>query len=123
MLLIMNLEEFDEPGQLEKSLHFLVDTDQFHFATHLPDDAVTPSQFSQAIAVDEIHPGKIDQELLAPAAGIDVNQVTKLGPTLTQREPSHNIHHNDPIVFSCRYLKTHSRLPFVFSAAIFITRR
>ena len=42
ILVAMDLEEVDEPGQLEKGLYSLVDMEQFHFAACLPDDAVTP---------------------------------------------------------------------------------
>src|SRR5579863_1572748 len=115
MLLAVDLEEIDESGQFKKGLYFLVNADQFHLPAHLPDDAVTPRQFSQAIAIDEIDPGKIDQELLAPVAGENVDQVTKLRATIAQREPSHNIHHNDATPLSSRYLKTHSRLQCILA--------
>ena len=112
----MDLEEVDYPGQLKKGLYFLVYMDQFHLTAHLPDDAITARQFAQTIAVDEIHAGKIDQELLAAGAGEDMDQVAKLSATVAQREPANDIHHNDVIQFSCGDLKTRGRLQLTFSA-------
>jgi hypothetical protein len=81
--------------------------DQFHVAARLPDAAKAPGQFAQAIAVNEIHALEIDQELLMPVAGEDMNQIAQLSATVSQRESSHNIHHNDAIAFSRCDLKTH----------------
>jgi len=109
MLLAMDVEEVDEPGQLKQGLHFLVDMDQLHLSARLPHDAVTPGEFAQTVAVDEIDAGKIDQKLLAAVAGEHVDQVAKLSATVAQCEPADNIDHDDSIQFSGRNLKSHSR--------------
>jgi hypothetical protein len=81
--------------------------DKFHVAARLPDAAKAPGQFAQAIAVNEIHAREIDQELLVAVAAKDVNQVAQLSATVSQRESSHNIDHNDAISLSRCDLKTH----------------
>src|SRR5947208_11532992 len=81
--------------------------DKFHVAARLPDAAKASGQFAQAIAVNEIHALEIDQELLVAVAGEDMNQVAQLSATVSQRESSHNIHHNDAIALSRCNLKTH----------------
>ena len=60
MLVGMDLEEVDEPGEFKKRLYSRVDMNQFHLAAHLSDDAVAAGQFAQTIAVDEIHASQID---------------------------------------------------------------
>src|SRR5262252_3108952 len=80
---------------------------QFHVAARLPDAAKAPGQFAQAIAVNEIYPLKIDQELLVAVAGEDVNKVAQLSATVSQRESPHNINHNDAIALSRCDLKPH----------------
>jgi hypothetical protein len=37
-----------------------MDVNKFHVAAYLPDDAITPGQLAQAIAVDEIHAYEIN---------------------------------------------------------------
>jgi hypothetical protein len=81
--------------------------DKFHVAARLPDAAKAAGQFAQAIAVNEIHALEIDQELLVAVAGEHMNKVAQLSATISQRESSHNIDHNDAIVFSRCDLKTH----------------
>src|SRR5438094_3695382 len=81
--------------------------DKFHVAARLPDAAKAPGQFAQAIAVNEIHALEIDQELLVAVAGEHMNKVAQLSATISQRESSHNIDHNDAIVLSRCDLKTH----------------
>ena len=81
--------------------------DKFHVAARLPDAAKAPGQFAQAIAVNEIHALEIDQELLVAVAGEDMNKVAQLSATVSQRESSHNIDHNDAIELSRCDLKTH----------------
>jgi hypothetical protein len=81
--------------------------DKFHIAARLPDAAKAPGQFAQAIAVNEIHALKIDQELLVAVAGEDMNKVAQLSATVSQRKSSHNIDHNDVIALSRFDLKTH----------------
>jgi hypothetical protein len=81
---------------------------KLHIAADLPDDAVTARQFPQAVAVDEVHARKIDQELLAAVAGEDVDEVAQLSAAVTQREPSHHIHYNNVIELSGGNLETHS---------------
>ena len=107
MLLGVNLEQGVYPGHLKKGLHPRVDMDKFHVAARLPDAAKASGQFAQAIAVNEIHALEIDQELLVAVAGEDMNQVAQLSATVSQRESSHNIHHNDAIALSRCNLKTH----------------
>ena len=74
--------------------------DKFHVAARLPDAAKAPGQFAQAIAVNEIHALEIDQELLVAVAGEDMNKVAQLSATVSQRESSHNVNHNDAINLS-----------------------
>jgi hypothetical protein len=81
--------------------------DQFHVAARLPDTAKAAGQFAQAIAVNEIHAREIDQELFVAVAGVDMNKVAQLSATVSQRESSHNIDHNDAISLSRCDLKTH----------------
>jgi hypothetical protein len=81
--------------------------DKFHVAARLPDAAKAPGQFTQAIAVNEIHALEIDQELLVAVAREDMNKVAQLSATVSQRESSHNIDHNDAIELSRCDLKTH----------------
>ena len=81
--------------------------DKFHVATRLPDAAKAPGQFAQAIAVNEINPLEIDQELLVAVASEDVNKIAQLSATVSQRESPHNIDHNDAIALSRCDLKTH----------------
>ena len=81
--------------------------DQFHVAAGLPDAAKAARQFAQAIAVNEIHALEIDQELLAAVAGEHMNKVAQLSATISQRESSHNIDHNDAVVLSRCDLKIH----------------
>ena len=81
--------------------------DKFHIAARLPDAAKAPGQFAQAIAVNEIHALKIDQELLVAVAGEDMNKVAQLSATVSQRESSHNIDHNDALALSRCDLKIH----------------
>jgi len=106
-LLGVNLEKGVYLGHLKKGLHPRVDMDKFHVAARLPDAAKAPGQFAQAIAVNEIHALQIDQELLMAVAVKDMNQVAQLSATVSQRESSHNIHHNDAIALSRCNLKTH----------------
>jgi hypothetical protein len=90
--------------------------DKFHVAARLPDAAKAAGQFAQAIAVNEIHALEIDQELLVAVAGEHMNKVAQLSATISQRESSHNIDHNDAIVLSRCDLKTHicfGRLAFL----------
>ena len=110
----MDFKEIDEPGQLKKRSHFLMDMDQFHLATPLSDDAVTPRQFAQTIAIDELHAGQIDQKLFAAFAGEDVHQVAQLSAAIVQREPSRDVDNHDPIEFSGRDLKAHRRCSSLF---------
>jgi hypothetical protein len=80
---------------------------KFHVAARLPGAAKASSQFAQAIAVNEIHPLEIDQELLMAIASEDMNKVAQLSATLSQRESPHYIDHNDAIALSRCDLKTH----------------
>jgi hypothetical protein len=82
--------------------------DKFHVAARLPDAAKAPGQFAQAIAVNEIHAREVDQELLVAVAGEDMNKVAELSATVSQRESSHNIDHNDAVTLSRCDLKTHT---------------
>ena len=98
--------------------------DKFHVAARLPDAAKAPGQFTQAIAVNEIHAREIDQELLVAVAGEDMNKVAQLSATVSQRESSHNIDHNDAIELSRCDLKPHScfyRLAFLPESDAVIT--
>jgi hypothetical protein len=81
--------------------------EKFHLAARLPDAAKASRQFAQAIAVNEIHALEIDQELLMAVAGEYMDQIAQLSATVSQRESSHNIHHNDVIALSRCNLKTH----------------
>jgi len=81
--------------------------DKFHVAARLPDAAKAPGQFAQTIAVNEIQALEIDQELLVAVPGEDMNKVAQLSATVSQRESSHNIDHNDAINLSRCDLKTH----------------
>jgi hypothetical protein len=80
---------------------------KFHVAARFPYTAKAPGQFAQAIAVNEIHPLEINQELLMAVASEDVNKVAQLSATVSQRESPHNIDHNDAIALSRCDLKTH----------------
>ena len=115
MLLGVNLEQGVYPGHLKKGLHPRVDMDKFHLAARLPDAAKASRQFAQAIAVNEIHAVEINQELLVAVAGEDMNQIAQLSATVSQRESSHNINHNDAIALSRCDLKTHICLQAGFS--------
>ena len=81
--------------------------DKFHVAARLPDVAKAPGQFAQAIAVNEIYALEVDQELFVAVAGEDMNKVAELSATVSQRQSSHNIDHNDAIALSGCDLKTH----------------
>jgi hypothetical protein len=74
----------------------------------LPDAAKAPRQFAQAVAVNEIYASEIDEEPFVAVAGKDMNQVAQLSATVSQRESSHHIDHNDAIVLSRCDLKIHS---------------
>src|ERR1700747_2012327 len=80
---------------------------KFQVPSRLPDAAKAAGQFAQAIAVNEIHPLEIDQELLVAVAGEDMNKVAQLSATVSQGESSYNIDHNDAINLSRCDLKTH----------------
>ena len=107
MLLGVDVEQVANPGHLEKGLHPWVDVDKLHVTAGLPNAAKTPGQFAQAVAVNEIYAGEINEELLVAVAGEDMNEVAQLSATVSQRESSHNIDHNDAIAFSGCDLKTH----------------
>jgi len=103
----MDLEEVDQPGQVKQRLHSVLNVEQFHLPARLADNAVAAGEFAQAIAIDEVHSRKIDQEPFAASASMDVNQVSKLSMAVAQREPAGNIHNGDAILLSCSELKTH----------------
>jgi hypothetical protein len=109
VLLGVDIEQVVDPGHLKQGLHPRVDVDKFHFSARLPDAAKAAGQFAQAIAVNEIHALEIDQELLMAIAGKDMNKVAQLSATVSQRESSHNVNHNDAIALSRCDLKTHIR--------------
>ena len=81
--------------------------DEFHFSARLPDAAKAAGQFTQAIAVNEIHALEIDQELLVAVAGKDMNKITQSSATVSQRESSPDVDHDDTIALSRCDLKIH----------------
>jgi hypothetical protein len=83
LLLAVDFEKGVQAGDLKKVLYFLVDVDKFHLSSLLPDDAITPDQFSHTIAVNEIHAREIEQECFMALAGKDVYQITQSGATIT----------------------------------------
>ena len=107
LLLAVNLEEGVQPCDLEKVGHSLVDLDELHLPSPLPDSAIAAHQLAHAIAVHVFHPREIEQEPLVTGTGEDVNQVTQLGTTLTQREFANHVNHNDSVELSCGELKSH----------------
>jgi hypothetical protein len=119
LLLAIDFEEGVQPGELKKVLHVFVEVHKFHFTSPLPDRAITANQFTHAIAVNEIHTLEIEQKFLMAVAGQDVDQVTELRATVTQRESSNRINHSDPVELSCGDLKTHGGFAtFCFSRGI-----
>ena len=112
----VDFEQVNDPGQFQQGLHPLMDVDQFHLAADLPDDAVAPCQFAQAIAVHKVHAGEIDQKLPAAIAGEDMNKVAQPGAAVIQRHPSHNIHHHNAADFSGFNLNSHVGLLRTFAA-------
>jgi hypothetical protein len=107
VLLGVDVEQVVDPGHLKKGLHPRADMDKFHVSARLPDAAKAPRQFAQAVAVNEIYASEIDEEPFVAVAGKDMNQVAQLSATVSQRESSHHIDHNDAIVLSRCDLKTH----------------
>lgn len=108
MLLGVDVEQVVDPGHLEKRLYPWIDVDEFHVPSCLPDAAKAAGQFAQAVAVNEIYALEIDEEFFVTVAGKDMNQVAQLSATVSQRESSHHIDHNDAIALPGCDLKTHA---------------
>ena len=107
LLLAVDFEEGIQPRDLKEVCHSLVDLDQFHFASPLPNDAIASDQLAHAVAVYVIHSGEIEQEFLVAGVGEDVYQVPQLCATITQREFANRVNHNHSAELSCGDLKTH----------------
>jgi hypothetical protein len=108
VFLSMDVEEVDQPGQVQQGLQPVLNVEQLHLAARLPDNAIAAGELAQAIAVYEIHAGKIDKELLKTPARKDVNQISELSVTIAQRQPADNIYDDDAILLSRSQLKSHS---------------
>ncbi len=121
LLLAVDFEEGVQPGDLKEVLHVLVGMDKLHLASPLPDGVITSNQFTHAIAVNKIHAREIEQEFLVALPGQDIDQVTELCATISQRESPNRINYNDSVEFSCSDLKTHREVAtFCFRAELYI---
>jgi len=83
LLLAVDFEQRIQPGDLKQVRYSLVEPDEFHLASPLPDYAIASDQFTHAVAVHVIHSREIQQELLVAVVGEDVDQIAQLRAAIT----------------------------------------
>lgn len=105
----MDVKQRDQAGHLKQGQHARVNVDEFHVSAGLADDAVAAGEFAETIAVDKVHASEVDKEPAASVAGVDVDEIAKLGVAVGDGEAANDVNHDDAIEFAGFDLKSHKR--------------
>jgi hypothetical protein len=115
-LVVMNIEYGVELGDLQEIADFLIEVQQFHFATLAFDGAVPAHELSEPGAVDVVNPGQIDENFGMPAAELPADEIAQRRAALPQSDPALEVEHGDATGLAARCLEAHYK-PYRFFRA------